>query len=120
MILNRAHALLQRCVLDGESEHATVGASVFLRAAIDEVIVILVGQRPERAAGLVDAVNTFAFRHGTTFLLRQRLARMEVDAPRPAIVVVDRYPDMTPESMFAEWRNQRKPWEQPLGNSPVI
>src|SRR6516162_2635908 len=87
VILNRPHTLLQRCVLDGKSEHAAVGAPVFLRAAIDEIIVILVGQRPERAAGLIGAVDTFAFCHGTTLLLRQRLAGMEVDAPCPAIVV---------------------------------
>jgi DNA replication protein DnaC len=36
------------------------------------------------------------------------------------MVVVDRHPDVAPERMLAERRDQREPWKQPLGDSPVV
>jgi hypothetical protein len=35
VVLDRSHAFLQRGVLRSEAEHATIGASVFLRGAIE-------------------------------------------------------------------------------------
>src|SRR5579864_1910509 len=45
---------------------------------------------------------------------------MEVDAPGPAMVIVDRDPDMAGERMVAEWRDQGEPREQPLRDPPII
>src|SRR5262245_44565336 len=108
VVLDRPHAFLQRRILDGEAEHAAVGAVFLLRAAVDEIVVVLVCQRAERA-GLVRAVDAFAFLHVVPFLVGQRLLRMEIDAPGPAIVIVDRHPDMAAERVIAERRDQREP-----------
>jgi hypothetical protein len=42
------------------------------------------------------------------------------DAPRPAVFIVDRHPDVTAEGVFTERGDQSKPWKKPLGNPPVV
>src|SRR5262245_4228112 len=119
VVLDRSHAFLQRRVLNGEPEDAAVGALLLLRTAIDEIVVVLVGQRAERA-GLVGTMDAFALLHVMAFLGGQRFARMEVDAPGPAIVIVDWHPDVAAERMVAERRDQREPRKQPLRDAPVV
>src|SRR5215471_4757631 len=46
---DRSHALLQRGVLHGDAFHAAIGAARLLRRPIDQIIVVLVGERAERA-----------------------------------------------------------------------
>src|SRR5215472_15769802 len=110
MVLDRSHAFLQRSILGGESEHAAIGALVLLRLAIHEVIVVLVRERTE-CAGLIGAVDSLALLHVAPLLGRQRLTGVKIDAPGPAIVVVNRHPDVTAEGMVAKRRNQGEPWE---------
>src|SRR5215469_1054147 len=45
---------------------------------------------------------------------------MEIDAPGPTIVVVDRYPNMPAKRMVSEWRYQSEPRKEPLRDAPVI
>ena len=45
---------------------------------------------------------------------------MEVDAPGPAVVIVDRHPDVSGQRVRPERRNQREPREQPLRDAPVV
>src|SRR5262245_34323865 len=119
VVLDRSHAFLQRRILNGEAEDAAVGALLLLRTAIDEIVVVLVGQRTERA-GLVGTMDAFALLHVMAFLGGQRFARMEVDTPGPAIVIVDRHPDVAAERMVAERRDQREPRKQPMRDAPVV
>src|SRR5262249_33430399 len=89
VILGRPHALLQRSILHGDAEDAAIGALLLLCAAIDEVVVVLVCQRPERP-GRVRAMDALAVLHVAPLLIGQRTVGAEVDAPGPAMVVVDR------------------------------
>src|SRR5439155_25561438 len=76
--------------------------------------------RAERAAVLVLAMDALAFFHVLAFLGTERSLGLEVDAPRPAMVVVDRNPDVAAQRVLAEGRDQREPREQPLRDAPVV
>jgi len=119
VVLDGSHAFLQRRILHGEAEHAAVRALLLLRHAIDQIVVVLVGKRTE-SDGIAGRVNAPARVQVRALLPGQRLARVEIDAPGPATVVVDGHPDMAAQRVFAEWRDQREPREQPLGDAPVI
>jgi hypothetical protein len=58
--------------------------------------------------------------HGFDFRLGQRAHRMEVVGPGPAVLAVDRHPEMTVDGMIAARRNHRKARHDPRGNAPVI
>src|SRR5580700_6386026 len=85
-VADRAHAFLQRGILHGEAGDAAIGAAGFLRGAVDQIIVVLVGKRPER--GIDFAMHAGAILHGIDLGLAQRPHRMEVVGPGPAILVV--------------------------------
>jgi hypothetical protein len=53
------------------------------------------------------------------FLGGQRLVDVEVDAPGPAVVVVDGHPHVAAEHVVAERRDQREPREDELRDAPV-
>jgi len=72
-----------------------------LRAPVDQVVVARVGDRLVRA-GLVHAVDPAARLHVGDLMSFQRAQRMVVDAPRPAILVVDRYPGVRADRVLAE------------------
>jgi hypothetical protein len=118
VILNGSHAFLQRGILHREAEHAAVGAVLLLRLAVEQIIIVLVRLRP-KGAGLVLAVDTPPLLHVAALLCGELLLRMEIDAPGPAVFVVDRYPHMAAERVLAEGRYQREPRKQPLGNAPI-
>src|SRR5262249_60353962 len=109
----------QRGILHRDAEDTAVGALHLLCVAIDQVVVVLVRQRSERA-GHVRAMDALALLHMAPFLLRQRTIGAEVDAPGPAMVIVDRHPDVTAERVIAERRGQRAPREEPPGGPPVV
>src|SRR5262249_59483705 len=100
VVLDRTHALLQRGILDSDAEDAAIGALVLLRTAVDQVIVVLVGQWPERA-GHVRAMDALALPHVAPLVLGQRPVGAEVDAPGPAMLIVDRPPDVTAGRVLA-------------------
>src|SRR5436190_1112164 len=58
-IADRSHALLQGSVLDREAGYSAKRFAGLLRGAIDEIVVVLVGQRP------IGARNVFAMHAGT-------------------------------------------------------
>ena len=64
-------------------------------------------------------MNALALFKVVALFLGQGLVRAEVDAPGPAVVVVDRHPHMAAKRMVSERRNQVVPWEDPLGDAPV-
>ena len=50
----------------------------------------------------------------------ERFGRVVIDAPRPAVFVINRHPHMAAECMITERRNQREPRKNPLRDAPVI
>src|SRR4051812_24877017 len=76
-IADRAHALLQRGVLARKTSDAAESPASLLGGAIYQIVVILVGDRPERA-GYVFAVHAGAILHGVDFALCERACRMEI------------------------------------------
>src|SRR5262249_62073073 len=92
-IADRAHALLQRGILAGKAGDAAISLAGLLGGAVHQIIVVLVGDRPERA-GHVFAVHAGAVLHGVDFAFRECAGRMEVIGPGPAVLVVDRDPEM--------------------------
>src|SRR5580700_4838618 len=61
-VADRAHAFLQRGVLHGEAGDAAIGPPGLLCGAVDQIIVVLVGERPER--GIDFAMHAGAVLHG--------------------------------------------------------
>src|SRR5437762_9335274 len=88
-VADRAHALLQRSVLARETGDAAVGLARLLRGAVHQIVVVLVGERTERAR-LVLAVNAGTGAHGVDLAPGERAHRVEVIGPGPAGHVVDR------------------------------
>src|SRR5215813_4217683 len=62
-VADRSHALLQRGVLDREAGDAAEGLAGLLPRAVDQIVVVLVGERPI-AARRVLAVHARAVAHG--------------------------------------------------------
>ncbi len=62
-IADRTHALLQRGVLDGETGHSAERPARLLRRAIDQIVVVLVGERPIGPRDVL-AVHAGAVTHG--------------------------------------------------------
>src|SRR5580700_900315 len=46
-VADRAHAFLQRSILHGEAGDAAISPPGLLRRAVDQIIIVLVGERPE-------------------------------------------------------------------------
>src|SRR5437868_14665094 len=88
---DRSHAFLDRRILHGEALDAAVAASRLLRGAIHQVVVVLVGDRPVVRIHL--GVDALAVAHRRQLRLRQRARRVIVEAPRPAVLVVNRDPE---------------------------
>src|SRR5262249_50251064 len=105
--------------LNRDTEDAAVRPFLLLCAPIEEIVVVLVRFRSE-GAPFVRAVDALTLLHMMALLFGQRFVRVEVDAPGPAMLVVDRDPDMAAKRMVPEGRDQRKPGEQPLGDAPVV
>src|SRR5580698_2721673 len=117
-VADRTHAFLERSVLHGEAGDAAIGAASLLRGAVDQIIVILVGERPER--GVDFAMYAGAVLHGIDLGLAQRPYRMEVVGPGPAILVVDRHPEMAVDRMVAARRDHGEARHHPRRDAPVI
>src|SRR5260221_10541709 len=116
---DRTHAFLNRGVLHAEALNAAVASAGLLGGAIDQVVIVLVGQRPERIGSTFD-MDTFAVPHRGHFGVGEIADRVVVEAPGPAILVVDRYPEMAMDRMIAAWRDHREGRHHPLGDAPVI
>src|SRR5262249_61386159 len=58
--------------------------------------------------------------HGLELGLSESTVRPVVEAPGPAILVVDGYPEMAMHRMIAARRNHGERRHDPLGNAPVV
>src|SRR4029453_11137149 len=116
---DRAHALLQRRILHRDALDAAERPPRLLRLAIDQIVVVLVGERAIRA-GNVLYVDALAVAHRRELGLGQIADRMIVEAPRPAVFVVDRDPEMAVDRMVAARRDHRERGHHPLRDPPVV
>src|SRR3546814_19211849 len=65
-------------------------------------------------------MHTLAFFQMLTLFGRQWPVRTKIDAPGPAIMVIDRHPHVAAQGMVAEWRDQVVPGKDPLSNAPIV
>src|SRR6266508_1076434 len=107
-VADRSHALLQRGVLDRKAGDAAEGPAGFLRRTIDQIVVVLVGERPV-AAGHVLAVHARAIAHGIDLAPRERAYGVKVVAPRPAVLDAMRDPEVAVDRMIAARRYRAHP-----------
>jgi hypothetical protein len=87
--------------------------------AVDEVVIVLVG---ERLVGSRNAfhVNALAVFHGSPLRRRERPGHLVIEAPRPAVLVVDGYPEVPMHWVVGTWRYHRECRNDPLRHSPII
>src|SRR4029079_12806601 len=116
---DRPHALLQRGVLHADALDAAEGPAGLLRGPIDQVVVVLVGERTVGARLDLD-VDALAVAHRRQLRGRQLADRVVVEAPRPAGVVVDGDPEMAVHRVIAARRDHREGRHDPLRDAPVV
>ena len=90
-VLDRAHAFLQGRVLHGDAFHAAIGAACLLAFTIHQVVVAPIGSGNE-SAGHIGYMNAFACNHRGALIGSQIAVGVVIDAPRPAIMIVNRDP----------------------------
>src|SRR6266545_7096942 len=98
------HAFLQRSILHGDACDAAISLAALLRRAVHQVVVVLVGERPI-GAGLTGRMDAFALLHRLALGAREIARRMIVVAPSPAVVVVDRNPEVAMHRMATARRD---------------
>src|SRR5262249_707171 len=118
-VAGRSHALLQRGVLDREAGDAAEGLAGLLRRAVDQIVVVLVGEGLVAAGGVL-AVPARAVAHGVDLAPGERAYRMKVVAPGPAILVVDRDPEVAVDGVVGARRDHGEAGHDPGGDAPVI
>src|SRR6516225_5436069 len=118
-VADRSHALLQRGILDGEAGNAAEGLAGLLRRAVNQIVVVLVGERPIGARGVL-AVHARAVAHGVNLAPGERAYRMKVVAPGPAILVVDRDPEVAVDRVIAARRDHGEAGHYPGRDTPVV
>src|SRR5664279_3095661 len=65
-------------------------------------------------------MDSFAIFHGASFFCRERPYGVIVEAPRPAILVVNRYPKMPMYRMVTSGRDHREARHDPRRDAPII
>src|SRR5262249_28882501 len=116
---DRTHAFLQGRVLHRNTCNTAVGAAGFLRFAVDQVIIVLVGQWPERPRHVSD-MDALAVTHGRNFARGQRAHGVVIEAPGPAVFIIDRDPEMTVHGVVTPRRDHRERWHDPLRDAPIV
>src|SRR3981081_201083 len=118
-VADRSHALLQRGVLDRKAGNSAEGLAGLLGGAIDQIVVVLVGERPI-GPGHVLAVHARAAAHGLDLARAERANGMKVVAPGPAILVVDRDPEVTVDRVIAARGDHGEAGNHPRRGPPAI
>src|SRR5262249_60480503 len=90
-----------------------------LRRAVDQIVVVLVGERPI-ATRRVLAVHARAVAHGVDLAPGERANRMKVVAPGPAMLVVDRDPEVAVDRMVAARRDHGEAGPYPRREGPIV
>src|SRR5215468_364643 len=116
---DRPHAFLNRGVLHAEALNAAVASARLLGGAIDQIVIVFVGKRTERAGRTFD-MDALAVAHRRHFGVGEIADRVVVEAPGPAILVIDRNPEMAVDRMIAARRDHREGRHHPLGDAPVV
>src|SRR5690349_4249150 len=106
---DRPHALLQGRVLHRNTRNTAVGAAGLLRFAVDEIIIVLVGHWPEGPRHVSD-VDALAVAHGRDFAHGQRAHGVIIEAPGPAVFIIDGDPEVTVYGVVAPRRDHREGW----------
>src|SRR5437867_7480953 len=117
---DRTHQLLDAGVLHGEASDAAVGLAGFLGGAVDEVVVVLVSLGAPGIALLVDHMAAGAIPHRRDFGIGERADRVVVPVPDPAVLVVNRDPEMAADRIVAARRDHGSARHDPLGDAPII
>src|SRR5262249_46641665 len=104
---NRTHALLNSSILHGKTLNAAERSAGLLRSAIHQVVVIFVSKWPI-AAGLVFDVDSLAGPHRLHLLATQWTRRVILVAPRPAVFVVNRNPEVPVYGVVSSRRDHRE------------
>ncbi len=118
-VADRTHAFLQRGILDGDAGDAAEIPAGLLGRAVHQVVVVLVGERAI-GAGHIFAVHARAVAHRLHFGRTQRTHRVEIVAPRPAILVVDRDPEVAVHRMIGARRDHGEARHHPGSDAPVV
>src|SRR4029077_19158520 len=79
-VLDRPGRFLDRGVLHGDAFYAGIGFMMLLRHAVDQIVVVFVDYRAERAGNEID-VDAAAIAHHLELMRRQRPRRMMREAP---------------------------------------
>src|SRR5262249_61358865 len=85
----------------------------------DSVVVGLVGERPVAAGGVLAGPGR-AGAHGVGLAPGERAYRMKVVAPGPAILGVDRDPEVAVDGVVGARRDHGEAGHDPGGDAPVI
>src|SRR6201995_3597420 len=117
---DRAPALLQRRVLHGDALDPGVGVAALLGRAVHQVVVVLVGQGPVAAAGLVLVVDAVTLQHRLPFGLGEGPGRLVVEAVDPAVLGVDREPEVPVHRVVTAGRDHREAGHEPGRDPPVV
>ena len=99
--------------------HAAEGAAFLLRLAVHQIVVGLVGGRDVGARHIGD-VDALAGLHRLALLVGERARHLVVEAPGPAVVVVDRHPEVAVHRMIGARRDHGEGRHHPLGDAPVV
>ena len=118
-VLDRPHAFLEGRVLHADSLDAAERVAGLLRRAVDEVVVVPVLQRTESEREHLH-VDALAVLHRMAFVGGEGAHRMVVEAPRPAIVIVDRDPEVAVHRVIAARRDHGEAGHDPRRDAPVV
>src|SRR6202166_2274423 len=91
---DRAHAFLERRILHADPMDAAEGVATLLSGPVHEIVVVLVGERPERSRQ-VSHVDAMSLPHRVALRGGERPGYLVVEAPCPAVFVVDWHPEVS-------------------------
>src|ERR1700675_165510 len=98
---------------------AVKGVATLLSGPVHEIVVVFVGERPERSRH-VSPVDAMSLPHRVALRGGEWPGYLVIEAPCPAVFVVDWHPEVSMYRMVGTRRNHREGRHHPLGDAPVI